>query len=216
MVLPDCVLLPGETLPLYIFEPRYRAMLDDVLEGSRSFCVARRRPDSLTDEPEDIGCVGYVTVAIKQEDGTSNLQIEGVARVSLTETSTDHSHPYPYYDIRRLECEPAPVDNHSEDLHRMHALVRNRLDAGIDAALASLISTSGSSQELAATRRQLENGVSALVAEIEGETDAGRAVDRVAASLLCDSKHRQDILAEIDVPRRLKLVNSILTTGFEC
>lgn len=213
MVLPDCVLLPGETLPLYIFEPRYRAMLKDVLEGARSFCVACRRPDSLADEPEEIACLGYVTVAIKQDDGTSNLQIEGVARVALNETSENHSRPYPYFDLRRLVSTAPPAENLEEERNRMHALLRNRLDAGIDAALASLVSTSGSAQELAAARRQLENGVAALVSEIEGEPDPGRAVDRVAATLLCDPAHRQEVLEEVDVTKRAKLVNSILNAS---
>ena len=33
------VLLPGGVLPLHVFEPRYRAMVRDCLEGSREFGV---------------------------------------------------------------------------------------------------------------------------------------------------------------------------------
>ena len=41
MTLRDTVLFPQIVLPLYIFEPRYRAMLQDVLEGDRLFAIVR-------------------------------------------------------------------------------------------------------------------------------------------------------------------------------
>ena len=40
MLLPDCTLFPHGGLPLHIFEPRYRQMLDDALEDSCFFAVA--------------------------------------------------------------------------------------------------------------------------------------------------------------------------------
>ena len=211
MVLPDCVLLPGETLPLYIFEPRYRRMLEDVLEGSRSFCVARRRLDLPSEEPEEVACLGFVTVAVKQEDGTSHLQIQGSARVRLTEAM--HDHPYPYFDLTLLESKPTPREACQKDLDRMHALLRGRLDSGIEAALETLNSSQECSQPLAKTRRQLEDGAAALVAEIENEADAGRAVDRTAATLLCDPDHRQEVLTEVDVAKRVRLLNTLLNWG---
>lgn len=211
MILPDCVLLPGETLPLYIFEPRYRTMLADVLEGYRSFCVVRRMPGSLTDEPEKVGCVGLVTVAVKQDDGTSHLQIQGAARVRLTETT--HDHPYPYFNATPLESETSSSEAYEAELSRMHALLRNRLDSGIEAALASLATSEECSQPLAKTRRQLEDGAAALIAEIENEPDAGRAVDRATATLLCDPDLRQELLEETHVGKRIKLLNSLLNGG---
>ncbi|MEM7147653.1 MAG: LON peptidase substrate-binding domain-containing protein, partial [Verrucomicrobiota bacterium] len=42
MILPDCNLLPHGFLPLFIFEPRYRAMLRDCLESDRLFCIGMR------------------------------------------------------------------------------------------------------------------------------------------------------------------------------
>ena len=40
MTLPNAILFPQALLPLYIFEPRYRAMLKDSLENQRMFAVA--------------------------------------------------------------------------------------------------------------------------------------------------------------------------------
>ena len=39
MPLPGAVLFPHALLPLYIFEPRYRKMLEHALQQHRIFCV---------------------------------------------------------------------------------------------------------------------------------------------------------------------------------
>ena len=39
------VLLPRAVQPLHIFEPRYRQMLSDCLEGTREFGIVYRTPD---------------------------------------------------------------------------------------------------------------------------------------------------------------------------
>jgi Lon protease-like protein len=40
MTLPNAILFPQALLPLYVFEPRYRAMLRESLESQRMFAVA--------------------------------------------------------------------------------------------------------------------------------------------------------------------------------
>ncbi len=211
MILPDCVLLPGETLPLFIFEPRYRKMLHDVLEGSRSFCVARQRPNSLTEEPEAVACVGYVSYSTQQDDGTSKLQLEGTTRVALKRATLDE--PYPCFELTPLHSKPVTREACQQDLDRMHALLRKRLELSIDAAMASLAYTPGKARELATTRRQLEDGAATLAADIENEPDPGRAADRAAATLLGDPDHRQAALAEVDVLKRIRLMNALLGTA---
>ena len=44
MTLPNATLFPQAMLPVFIFEPRYRQMLAEVLVGSRMFAVAMRKP----------------------------------------------------------------------------------------------------------------------------------------------------------------------------
>jgi Lon protease-like protein len=44
MVLGGATLFPLGYMPLFIFEPRYRAMLDYALERDRMFCVGHARP----------------------------------------------------------------------------------------------------------------------------------------------------------------------------
>lgn len=97
MLLPDCTLFPHGGLPLFIFEPRYRKMLDEALEGDCFFAVARLLGEE-EGNPENyvapIGTIGLVRASREQDDGTSQLLIHGVMRVRFTGWYTDRDYPY--------------------------------------------------------------------------------------------------------------------------
>ncbi len=97
MLLPDCTLFPHGGLPLFIFEPRYRQMLNDALEGDCFFAVARLLGDETENPGESVapvGTIGLVRASREQEDGTSQLLIHGVMRVRFTEWHHDRDYPY--------------------------------------------------------------------------------------------------------------------------
>jgi Lon protease-like protein len=84
MVLPNAVLVPNALLPLHIYEPQYRAMLSWCLERDRLFCLAMRRPggdESTAENFLPVGGIGLVRACVAEEDGTSNLILQGLARV---------------------------------------------------------------------------------------------------------------------------------------
>ncbi|MDX1977534.1 MAG: LON peptidase substrate-binding domain-containing protein [Pseudanabaenaceae cyanobacterium bins.68] len=56
--LPEVVLFPGQSLPLHIFEYRYRMMMNTVLEGDRCFGI--QMWDSDTKRPKDVGCTAKI------------------------------------------------------------------------------------------------------------------------------------------------------------
>ncbi len=56
--LPDVVLFPGQSLPLHIFEFRYRMMINTALEGDRTFGVVMWNPE--TNQPSNIGCCAQI------------------------------------------------------------------------------------------------------------------------------------------------------------
>jgi len=56
--LPEVVLFPGQSLPLHIFEYRYRMMINTVLEGDRRFGVLMM--DSETGQPTNVGCCAEI------------------------------------------------------------------------------------------------------------------------------------------------------------
>ena len=83
--LPGAVLFPGLHLPLHIFEPRYRAMVQDVLVRDRRIGMIQPRvlPGEEDREPPalyDVGCVGKIVDVEALDDGRFNLVLEGVAR----------------------------------------------------------------------------------------------------------------------------------------
>lgn len=88
--LPRTVLFPGIRLPLYVFEARYRTMLEDVLDGPGLLGVPMLLPGfdgSLGDRRPfaPVFGVGRVQEYVKHEDGTSHVQVLGEHRVRLLE-----------------------------------------------------------------------------------------------------------------------------------
>ncbi len=97
MLLPDCTLFPHGGLPLYIFEPRYRQMLEEALEGDCFFAVARLLGAELGDPADHVapvGTIGLVRASREQNDGTSQLLIHGVMRVRFTEWHEGRNYPF--------------------------------------------------------------------------------------------------------------------------
>ena len=97
MLLPDCSLFPHGGLPLYVFESRYRKMLEDALEGDCFFAVARLLDggdEGGPDRPAEVGTIGLVRASREQEDGTSQTLLHGVMRVRFTEWYDDRDYPY--------------------------------------------------------------------------------------------------------------------------
>jgi uncharacterized protein len=110
MLLPDCTLFPHGELPLFIFEERYRIMLEEALEGDCFFAVGRMVSGDEGGSPEDhvapVGTVGLVRASREQPDGTSHLLLHGVMRVQFTDWHDDR--PYPLASIQPIVSRFAP------------------------------------------------------------------------------------------------------------
>jgi len=84
--LPGVLLLPRALLPLHIFEPRYRAMTRDALDGDRM--IAMIQPSGPSGDPREpavyrTGCVGRISAVEEVEDGRFNLTLTGVSRFAV-------------------------------------------------------------------------------------------------------------------------------------
>ena len=89
---------PGTTLPLHVFEPRYRAMVRDAQDRDGLFAVALETDDGF----RRIGTAGRIRELQPLRDGAFKLQLKGLARVSLREISSGT--PYPLARVEpRLE-----------------------------------------------------------------------------------------------------------------
>lgn len=107
MVLPDCHLFPGCLLPLYIFEERYRLMLEHLLRADRIFCIGNRFGDS-EDEVSDYSTAGLIRACIKQTNGTSHLLMLGLQRIRICDWVQER--PYRIAKIEPITSEPGDVE----------------------------------------------------------------------------------------------------------
>jgi len=112
IVLPNATLFPHVMLPLYIFELRYRAMLAWALEHHRMFCVALMKP-GITEamSPDDfhqVAGIGLIRACVGNEDGTSHLVLQGLARVQFTDFV--QATPFRMARLRELSSEPATAE----------------------------------------------------------------------------------------------------------
>jgi len=86
--LPNVVLFPNVFLPLHIFEPRYRQMVDDALKGDRIIGMVLLRPGwegNYEGRPPvyPIGCAGVVTHAERLPDGRFNIVLRGMEKFRI-------------------------------------------------------------------------------------------------------------------------------------
>jgi Lon protease-like protein len=87
MALGNAVLFPHSLLPLHIFEQRYRDMLAHSLDGDRMFSVALMKEGIeeavVIEDLCPVAGVGLIRACVGNENGTSNLVLQGLARIRL-------------------------------------------------------------------------------------------------------------------------------------
>lgn len=86
--LPNAVLFPKVLLPLHIFEPRYRAMVEDALAGERVIGMVLLRPGfekNYEGRPPvyPLGCAGAITHAERLGDGHFNIVLRGIGKFRI-------------------------------------------------------------------------------------------------------------------------------------
>src|SRR3954465_15951293 len=86
MTLPSATLFPQALLPLYIFEPPDRKMLDYSLKSERMFSVAMQKPGRSRETPCMVAGLGLIRVSVDHEDRCPHLILQGITRVELRET----------------------------------------------------------------------------------------------------------------------------------
>ncbi|MGZ4359205.1 MAG: LON peptidase substrate-binding domain-containing protein [Gaiellaceae bacterium] len=123
------VLLPGERIPLHIFEPRYRELVSECLEQERPFGVLLSEEESL----REVGTEASVVEVLEQtEDGRSTILVEGGSRFRLSELTAGRSFrtglAEPFADEREDEPEQELVDRTMELFRRLAALTETDID----------------------------------------------------------------------------------------
>lgn len=121
--LESVVLFPTVSVPLFIFEPRYRQMTRDALEGDRriGMVAAIPQPDlDMTGQPRvfEIGCEGQITAAEEQSDGTFKILLAGTRRFRIL----DEAPPSEERLYRLARTLPLPEETASEASDQLEEL----------------------------------------------------------------------------------------------
>ena len=183
MPLPGALLFPHALLPLYIFEPRYQEMLEHALKEHRMFSVALLKPQRTqwksTADFFSVAGVGLIRACVGRGDGTSNLILQGLQRVRFT--GFPQSAPFPIARIEPLGSEATP----SVETEALGAKVIE---------LYSKLKERG---------RQLPEKVDQYLSHLG---DMEMLADLMAATFVNDPFRRQQLLEELSLKQRLRLV----------
>lgn len=193
MTLPNTAFFPQALMPLHIFEPRYRHMLRDVLASNRLFAVAgldlhRVSEPGQFEPPHRIASVGIVRACQKNDNGTSNLLLQGICRVEITEIVRDE--PYRRIRIRALSSQPGATSDENHHLRRELARLLN---------LKTKLNTAGSG-----------GGADEMAAFLKTVDDPEAFVDIAAFNLCDDAALKQRLLETLNVHRRLEIFGASL------
>jgi Lon protease-like protein len=123
--LPNVVLFPNVFLPLHVFEPRYREMVADALNGDRLIGMVLLKPGWEHDyegRPAvyPIGCTGLMTHSERLDDGRYNIVLRGVERFRIVEE--DHTLIYRRAAIEPLRERPVVAADRPSILHQRSKL----------------------------------------------------------------------------------------------
>lgn len=179
--LPSAVLFPNAILPLHIFEPRYRALVTDALEGDQIMVLGGLEPGWEADyggRPPllPIACAGTIVWHESLPDGRINLLLQGTVRVRLL-TENPPTHPY---RVVRGEVLPDGLYEGPE----------------VELVRQALLELAGNLPP------QVLEPLLQLAARLEG----GALADVVAGALVQETERRQALLSELDPGKRLRLV----------
>ncbi|MCE2543743.1 MAG: LON peptidase substrate-binding domain-containing protein [Acidobacteria bacterium] len=118
--LQDVVLFPGVARPLHIFEPRYREMVTDAVQGDGVIGMVLLEPGHEADYEGNppifpVGCAGDITEAEELDDGRWIIVLRGSAKFRVV--SEDHSRSYRMAAVEAV-ADPLADDDRAELVSR--------------------------------------------------------------------------------------------------
>jgi Lon protease-like protein len=182
----NTVLFPGATLPLHIFEPRYRQMIGECVDEERPFGVVLIERGAEVGEgavPHRVGVTAQVTVVDRLADGRMNILCIGQDRFRILDTSSERAYLTGAVELL------ADQDADSAPAFAAAETVRERYLQFFKLTLA------------------LRGEWSRRVATV---AEPARLSDSVASRLPIAEVVKQALLEELAVPRRLERVAALL------
>lgn len=135
------VLLPSGVLPLHVFEPRYRRLAEDCIEGVPEFGVVLIERGSEVgggDQRTQVGTVARIVEAATFDDGRYALGTVGVRRIRVVRWLEDD--PYPRAEVEDWD-DPTPASDLdtrvAEGTARLRRVLAIAAELGADVAPAA-------------------------------------------------------------------------------
>lgn len=213
MTLNGAILFPQAMLPLYIFEPRYRKMLQEALETHRMFAVAMQKPHLKRETPAQVAGLGLIRAAVKNPDGTSHLILQGLCRLKLGRVK--RYRPYRVHEVKPIETtgnDSVAVDALTV---KLLDLVAERFAQGKDyppqivEALKKVEAVENPDE--APTNTPAEN----IVKYLSKVQNPDHLADLVSCTLLPTPLQRQQILETANLEARLKFLIHFLIADIQ-
>jgi ATP-dependent Lon protease len=187
------VIFPGTVVPLSIRRAASLKMLDETLPKTKMIgLLTQKQEDNNTPGPDDLyhtGVAGNVLKLIRQADDVVVILIQAVHRIRVKRfLSTD-----PYFTV-----EPEILKSISpESSQEWEARVKNLRDSATQ-----LLDLTPDAPEQAKTM-------------IMNIPDPGQLADFLASNLSIELQHKQDLLEELDVSKRINAVQQRLSAQLE-
>lgn len=139
--LPGAFLFPGQLMPLHIFEPRYRAMIEDSLDRSGRLVIGTVLEANRADLPDrppihPIAGVGEIARHEKLPDGRFLIWLVGLGRARIEETDSEHA--YRLVRVQPLAEIEASASEVAELSPRVLEAIRARTGSDFEVGEASL------------------------------------------------------------------------------
>lgn len=184
--LPQVVLMPGALLPLHIFEPRYRRMVQDVLASHRTLGIVQVLDTATIDDEghpriAEVAGVGTIVDHTELPSGRYNILVRGRARVRIQEL--------PFVPPYR----------------RAAATIMHSTDENVpSSAMAALIASATAFVTLVKSRDTSFDFRMPKLSDVE------TLADHCAQHLLIDGRDRQRVLEMSSVVERVRVVTEVL------
>ena len=188
----NTVLFPGMTIPLSIFQERYRKLITECINNEEPFGVLLLRNGLDTDEKNEdlysIGCTARITDSLPQQDGTILISSRGEKRFRLLELTQKEPFligkvDYPVDEIGELP------ENLVSDLQEGYKQIRS-------------------------FRYMIEGS---FEREIMPPKNLGLLADKIASSAIgiVENEKLQSIIESFDIYNRATKANEIITPAIE-
>jgi uncharacterized protein len=188
--LPNVVLFPFVALPLRVFEPRYRQMIADALEGDRLIAMALLKPGwETSSDPapaiHEMCCLGRITAHERFDSGDYNIIVTGIHRaVVVDEPVSDLPYRLGKLELYRDYYSDQPpvnrtVRNHELLLNFRRLFPRSRADSLFSQVLEADLPLGVTCDLLAAALRIGIADKQALLEEIDVDLRSDLLIDRI-------------------------------------